>query len=129
MKNNKIKFKKFKKGRLKKFEFKVNKLKFGILGLKAVESGIIKSNQLISAKQAILKKIKKKGKIWVRVFSNLSVTSYLVRCYCMGIYTSMCTFNSDFSQYRQSVYITSNINIDSEVPGPGNYNPKNDLSN
>jgi large subunit ribosomal protein L16 len=57
------KYKKFKKGRLKKFEFKVSNLKFGTLGLKAVQSGIIKSHQLIAARQAITKKIKKNGKL------------------------------------------------------------------
>jgi large subunit ribosomal protein L16 len=58
-----INYKKFKKGRLKKLEFKVNNLKFGTLGLKAVQSGIIKSHQLYSAKQAINRRIKKQGKL------------------------------------------------------------------
>jgi large subunit ribosomal protein L16 len=58
-----IKYKKCKKGRLKKLEFKVTSLKFGTFGLKAAESGVIKSNQLLAAKQAIIKKVKKKGKI------------------------------------------------------------------
>lgn len=57
------KYKKFKKGKLKKFEFKVNSLKFGTVGLKAVQSGVIKSHQLVAAKQAITKKIKKNGKL------------------------------------------------------------------
>jgi large subunit ribosomal protein L16 len=57
------KSKKCRKNKLKKLEFKATKLKFGTLGLKAIESGVITSNQLLSAKQAILKKIKKKNKI------------------------------------------------------------------
>lgn len=69
------KYKKFKKGRLKKFEFKVNNLRFGTLGLKAVQSGIIKSDQLIATKQAITKKIKKNGKLWTNIFTNFSVTT------------------------------------------------------
>jgi len=69
------KYKKFRKSRLKKLELKTNKLKFGTIGLKAAESGIIKSSQIFAAKQTILKKIKKKGKLWVRIFPNLSVTS------------------------------------------------------
>ena len=75
---NKIKqtkYKKFRKNRLKKLEFKANDLKFGTLGLKAAESGIIKSRQILAAKQTIIKKIKKKGKIWVKVFPDLSITS------------------------------------------------------
>jgi len=56
-------YKKFKKSKLKRLEFKANELKFGTFGLKAAQSGIIKSNQLLAAKQAILKKLKKKGKL------------------------------------------------------------------
>lgn len=67
--------KKFKKGKLKRLEFKANNLKFGTLGLKAAQSGIIKSLHLLAAKQAIMKKIKKKGKVWVNIFTNLSITS------------------------------------------------------
>ena len=69
------KYKKFKKNRLKKFGFKVNNLKFGMFGLQAAQSGIIKSDQLLAAKQAILKKMKKRGKLWINIFTNLSITS------------------------------------------------------
>jgi len=56
-------FKKTKKGRLRKFEFKTNKLVFGELGLKAAESGTINSKQIESARQAISRKTKKKAKL------------------------------------------------------------------
>ena len=69
------KYKKFRKSRLKKLEFKTNNLKFGTFGLKAAESGVIKSSQILAAKQIILKKIKKKGKLWVCIFPHLSVSS------------------------------------------------------
>ena len=49
------KYKKVKKGKLKKFEFKANKLKFGTIGLKAKESGVISARQLESARQAIVR--------------------------------------------------------------------------
>lgn len=71
----KIKYKKIKKGKLKKFEFKTNNLKFGTVGLKAKESGIINSKQIESTRQTITKKIKKKGKVWIRIFPNLPITS------------------------------------------------------
>ena len=70
-----IKYKKIKKGKLKKLEFKSNKLKFGTYGLKAAESGIINSRQIEAARQAIVRKIKRKGKIWIRIFPHLSITS------------------------------------------------------
>jgi large subunit ribosomal protein L16 len=70
-----IKYKKTKKGKLKKFEFKSNSLKFGTIGLKAAESGIINSKQIEAARRAITRKIKRKGKVWIKVFPYLPVTS------------------------------------------------------
>lgn len=69
------KYKKIKKGRLSKLEFKSNSLKFGTIGLKAIESGSITARQIEAARQAIVRKIKRKGKIWIRIFPSLPVTS------------------------------------------------------
>jgi len=71
----KKKYKKFRKNRLKKFKFRTNNLKFGTFGLKAIQSGIIKSCHLLAAKQAVVKKIKKKGKLWTNISTDLSITS------------------------------------------------------
>ena len=68
-------FKKTKKGRLREFEFKTNKLVFGDLGLKAIESGIINSRQIEAARQAISRKTKRKAKIWIKIFPDLPITS------------------------------------------------------
>lgn len=69
-----LKFKKIKKGSLKMFSFKNNILKFGSIGLKANQSGIVNLKQLESARQIITKNTKKKVKIWVKLFFNLSIT-------------------------------------------------------
>ena len=71
----KTKFKKTKKGKLSKFNFKSNNLQFGHIGLKVIESGLITSKQIESARQAINRKIKRKGKVWIRIFPSISVTS------------------------------------------------------
>jgi len=71
----KTKYKKTQKGKLQKLDFKANKLKFGTVGLKAVNSAIINARQLEAARQAISRKIKKKGKIWIRVFPDLPITA------------------------------------------------------
>jgi len=68
------KYKKTKKGKLSKFEFKSNILKFGTVGLKATESGTITARQIEAARQAINRKIKRKGKIWIRIFPHLPIT-------------------------------------------------------
>ena len=71
----KFKYKSVKKGVLSKFEYKSNKLSFGDIGLKASESGLISSKQIESARRAIARKIKRKGKIWIRIFPDYPVTS------------------------------------------------------
>ena len=68
------KYKKTRKGKLRQFEFKANKLTFGTIGLKSIESGIIHSRQIESARQAIVRKLKRKGKIWIKIFPDLSIT-------------------------------------------------------
>ena len=70
-----IKFKKTKKGKLVKLEFKANQLKFGTIGLKAEEAGIINSRQIEAARQAIARKTKRKAKIWIKIFPDLPITS------------------------------------------------------
>lgn len=69
------KYKKTKKGKLSKFEFKSNDLKFGTVGLKAAESGIISARQIEAARQAIVRKMKRKGKLWIKIFPDLPITS------------------------------------------------------
>lgn len=69
-----IKYKKSYKGKYLKLNFKSNKLKFGTIGLKAAESGMISARQIEAARQAINRKIKRKGKIWIRIFPSIPVT-------------------------------------------------------
>jgi large subunit ribosomal protein L16 len=71
----KFKYKKVKKGKLVKLEFKTNKLIFGTVGLKAVNSGLIHARHIEACRQAISRKIKRKGKLWIRIFPDLPVTS------------------------------------------------------
>jgi large subunit ribosomal protein L16 len=70
-----IKFKKTKKGKLVKLEFKANELKFGTIGLKAAEAGILNSRQIEAARQSIARKTKRKAKIWIKIFPDLPITS------------------------------------------------------
>lgn len=70
----KLKYKKTRKGKLSKFEFRSNILRFGTIGLKAAESGTITARQIEAARQAINRKIKRKGKIWIRIFPHLPIT-------------------------------------------------------
>lgn len=69
------KYKKIRKGTLLKFESKSTLLKFGTVGLKAMESGVISAKQIESARQAITRKINRKGKLWIRIYPNLPITT------------------------------------------------------
>jgi large subunit ribosomal protein L16 len=71
----KTKYKKIQKGKLKKFKFKNNKIQFGEIGLKATGSGTINARQIEAARKAIVRKIKRKGKVWVCIFPDLPITS------------------------------------------------------
>ena len=70
-----LKFQKIKKGKLRKLEYKAVKLTFGTVGLKAKESGILNAKQIEAARQSISRKTKRKAKIWIKIFPDLSITS------------------------------------------------------
>ena len=71
----KLKFKKVRKGTLLNLNFKSNKLQFGTIGLKAAESGTVSARQIEAARQSIMRKINRKGKLWIRVFPSTPVTT------------------------------------------------------
>ena len=75
LKPKKVKYKKLHKKTLKNYDYKAHDLKFGTIGLKSLTAGTITSKQLESARQAISRKIKRKGKLWIRVFPHLSLTA------------------------------------------------------
>jgi len=68
-------YRKLQKGKLKQYNFRANKIQFGNLGLKASKSGIISARQLEAARQAIVRKLDRKGKLWIRVFPDVSITT------------------------------------------------------
>ena len=70
----KKKYKKVHTPTLKSFSYKSNKIIFGNVGLQACESGFITAKQIEAARIAINRKLKKKGKIWIRLFPFLPIT-------------------------------------------------------
>lgn len=71
----KTKYKKTRKGKLKKLEFKANTIRFGEFAIKAKNAGMITARQIEAARRAIVRKIKPKGKIWICIFPDLPITS------------------------------------------------------
>jgi large subunit ribosomal protein L16 len=69
------KFKKSRKLVAKGVETRVIGLKFGLFGLKALGNARITSKHIETARQAINRKIRPFGKMWVRVFAHTPVSS------------------------------------------------------
>lgn len=70
-----VKFRKRQKGRLRGKAQRGNVVSFGDIGLKALEHGKITSQQIESARVAIMRHIKRGGKVWIRIFPDFPVTS------------------------------------------------------
>lgn len=71
----KVKFRKRQKGRNRGKALRGNSVAFGEIGLKALEHGKLSSQQIESARVAIMRHIKRGGKVWIRIFPDVPVTS------------------------------------------------------
>ena len=70
----KTKFKKQRKGRNRGLATVSNKVNFGEYGLKAITRGRITARQIEAARRTITRKIKRGGKIWIRIFPDKPIT-------------------------------------------------------
>ncbi|NOR58780.1 MAG: 50S ribosomal protein L16 [Sulfurimonas sp.] len=69
------KYRKVMKGRNRGKSAKANSLAFGDIALKAVEAGRINSRQIEAARITSTRKIKRQGKLWIRVFPAKPLTA------------------------------------------------------
>lgn len=70
----KVKHRKWPKGVSKGIESRATQLSFGSYGLKALERRWISSRQIEAARRAIIRYLKKGGKLWIRIFPDKPVT-------------------------------------------------------
>jgi large subunit ribosomal protein L16 len=70
----KIKYRKQQKGRMRGVASRGNNLDFGSFGLKAVECGRLTSRQIEAARVALIRHVKRGGKLWIRVFPDKPIT-------------------------------------------------------
>lgn len=70
----KVKYRKWQKGRSKGIETRGTTLSFGSFGLKSLESRWITSQQLEAARRTIIRYLKKRGKLWIRIFPQKPIT-------------------------------------------------------
>ncbi len=71
----KVRYRKTHRGRLKWKALRWSEIAFGTYGLKAVTRGYITSRQIESARRAMMRYIKRWGKIWIRIFPDKPYTA------------------------------------------------------
>ncbi len=68
------KFRKVHKGRNRGMAQRGNEVDFGFIGLKSIERGRITARQIEAARRAIVRRVKRGGKIFIRVFPDKPIT-------------------------------------------------------
>ena len=70
----KIKHRKIQKGRRRGMASTGDYVAFGTYGLKAMEAGWITSRQIEAARITISRRVRKVGRMWIRIFPDKSIT-------------------------------------------------------
>jgi len=71
---SKVKYRKQQRGRRRGKAWRGSSLSFGDFGLKVLEPGWITDRQIEASRVAIMRFIKRGGKLWIRVFPDKPVT-------------------------------------------------------
>ncbi|GIV78724.1 50S ribosomal protein L16 [Litorilinea aerophila] len=69
-----VKYRKQQRGRLKGKAYRGNQIAFGTYGLQAVEPHYVTSRQIEAARRAIVRYIRRGGKLWIRIFPDKPFT-------------------------------------------------------
>ena len=69
------KFRKMHKGRNRGLALRGSKVSFGEFGIKAVGRGRMTARQIEAGRRAMTRRIRRGGKIWIRVFPDKPITS------------------------------------------------------
>lgn len=70
-----VKYRKAHRGRMKGKAYRGAQVSFGDYGLQALEPAWITSRQIEAARRAIVRYVKRGGKLWIRVFPDKPVTA------------------------------------------------------
>ncbi len=69
-----VKYRKQFRGRMKGRAGRGNSVHFGDYGLMALEPGWVTSRQIEAARRAIMRHIRRRGRVWIRIFPDKPVT-------------------------------------------------------
>ncbi len=70
----KTKYRKMQKGRMKGNTKRGAELAFGSFGIKALDTKWVTGRQIEAARQAITRRMKREGQLWIRIFPDKPVT-------------------------------------------------------
>jgi len=70
-----VKYRKQMRGRMKGLARRGAEVQFGDYGLQALEPAWITSRQIEACRRAIVRHIKRRGKVWIRIFPDKPVTA------------------------------------------------------
>ena len=68
------KYRKQQKGRMKGKAYRGSSISFGTVGIQALEPGWITARQIEAARIAMTRKIKRGGRVWIRIFPDKPIT-------------------------------------------------------
>ncbi len=71
----KVKYRKQQRGSMKGRATRGTQVSFGQFGLKSLGRGWITSRQIEAARRAMVRYIKREGKVWIRIFPHQAVTA------------------------------------------------------
>lgn len=69
-----VKYRKYQRGKRRGISFRGSQVSFGGYGLQALENGWLTNIQIEAARVALMRHVKRGGKVWIRVFPDKSVT-------------------------------------------------------
>lgn len=69
-----VKWRKQMRGRMKGKAYRGSDISFGDYGLQALEPGWVTARQIEAARRAIVRAMRRRGKIWIRIFPDKPVT-------------------------------------------------------
>tara|TARA_Y100001968_G_scaffold216142_1_gene198835 strand:+ start:391 stop:810 length:420 start_codon:yes stop_codon:yes gene_type:complete len=69
-----VKYRKQMRGRMRGMDHRGSDIHFGEYGLQAMQSGWITQRQIEAARRAMVRALKRRGKVWIRIFPDKPVT-------------------------------------------------------
>lgn len=69
-----VKYRKQMRGRMKGLASRGTEISFGEYGLQALEPGWITARQIEAARRALVRYMRRRGKVWIRIFPDKPVT-------------------------------------------------------